>query len=136
MTYRREVLCTRESNYFVSREFATENRVVFLYGNYYQDERCAHNPEWRPRMFWYILERTGPATSRLRVVYYNAPYVIDNKLVLWRDELAQDGVDFTGLSEEGQFRRFKTIIMQACNPKISEAFNALRIDTSWCPLQK
>ncbi|OQR89385.1 hypothetical protein ACHHYP_06314 [Achlya hypogyna] len=129
MLYRRAVRSAEESNYYVCREFATTNRVVFLYGNYYEDERLPRNTSWRPRMFWYILERTSTATTRLRVVLYNAPYVVNDKLVSWQDELVEDGIDVTGLSEEAQFRKYQALINEDCDPKVLESLNALRIDT-------
>ncbi|OQR85094.1 hypothetical protein ACHHYP_12291 [Achlya hypogyna] len=92
MLYRRTAVCADESTYYACREFASENRVVFLFGNFGQDELQPTNTQWRSRLFWYVLERVAPHQTRFRMVWYNGPYVLGNEVLTWKDESAGMGL--------------------------------------------
>ncbi|OQR87073.1 hypothetical protein ACHHYP_09570 [Achlya hypogyna] len=87
LVYRRMAVSGDDSRYYVSREFATEGRVVFLLGNLAHDELQPANQTWRPRRFWYVLERHGTG-CRVRFMWYNGPYVVDGQLVPWASHVA------------------------------------------------
>ncbi|KDO18678.1 hypothetical protein SPRG_15203 [Saprolegnia parasitica CBS 223.65] len=87
MLYRRTPLGPRESNYYVCREFASDDRIVFLFGNFSQDVLHPINHMWRPRLFWYVLERVAPNQTRVRTMLYNGPKVVHGKVMTWRDDL-------------------------------------------------
>ncbi|OQR85095.1 hypothetical protein ACHHYP_12286 [Achlya hypogyna] len=110
MLYRRTVLDVEESNYYVCREFNEPNRVVFLFGNFTQDALQPRNLEWRPRLFWYILERLGPNKTRLKAMMYNGPKMVRGRLVTWKDVLGGTDEDFTGRTESQQFDRYVELV--------------------------
>ncbi|OQS03977.1 hypothetical protein THRCLA_03744 [Thraustotheca clavata] len=128
MLYRRSISSADEANYYICRVFHSEDRIIFLMGNFSQDALQPKNRQWRSRMFWYILERTSPNTTRLRGILYNAPYIVDGKMVTWKDELTAAGLADPNLSDEDNFRRYKSIASEACEPIIVEELAGLQID--------
>ncbi|KDO25365.1 hypothetical protein SPRG_09190 [Saprolegnia parasitica CBS 223.65] len=131
MLYRRNVRSERETNYYVCREFSTDDRIVFTFGNFFQDDRLPENVDWRPRMFWYVLERASPTKTRLRVMLYNAPYLKDGKMVSWQDELLEDhGIDCSLLDPDVAFRKCQQLTNDECDPKLHEDYAALQIQNA------
>ncbi|OQR96486.1 hypothetical protein THRCLA_07270 [Thraustotheca clavata] len=88
MIYRRMAVSASDSRYYAAREFKTEDRVIFLLGNLAQDELHPKNHTWRPRKFWFVLERNGSERCRLRFMWYNGPYVVQDQIMEWKHHLA------------------------------------------------
>ncbi|EQC25503.1 hypothetical protein SDRG_16627 [Saprolegnia diclina VS20] len=73
-------------DHFVGREFHGPNRVVFISGNIFSRLHDRSMP-WRPRLFWHTLDRLGPTTTRLRVLFYNAPCIgAGGRRTSWQEE--------------------------------------------------
>ncbi|OQS07864.1 hypothetical protein THRCLA_00147 [Thraustotheca clavata] len=87
MLYRRMPFSAVDSRYYVAREFIAQDRIVFLFGNFAQDALHPTNKIYRPRLFWFVLERTGKNRCRLRHIAYNGPYVVNDKVQTWLDEV-------------------------------------------------
>ncbi|KDO19385.1 hypothetical protein SPRG_15126 [Saprolegnia parasitica CBS 223.65] len=52
---------------FLTREFQPHaDRVVFVGQNIHHDERVSSSVHRRNRMFWYVVDRVGPTTTRFR----------------------------------------------------------------------
>ncbi|EQC29864.1 hypothetical protein SDRG_12408 [Saprolegnia diclina VS20] len=131
MLYRRNVRSERETNYYVCREFCTDDRIVFTFGNFFHDQRLHENIDWRPRMFWYVLERASLTKTRLRVMLYNAPYLKGGKMVSWQDELLHDyGIDCSVLDPDVAFRKCQQLTNDECDPKVLEDYAALQIQNA------
>ncbi|OQS05540.1 hypothetical protein THRCLA_02355 [Thraustotheca clavata] len=123
MVYRRTALTAEESNYYVGREFATENRIVFLFGNFSQDVLQPENIQWRPRM--YIMDRLAPHRTRIKTVQYNGPKVLRGKVGTWKDELQWTEIDISSLPEDEQFVQYQQSINRHWLPIIESDFDVL-----------
>ncbi|OQS05536.1 hypothetical protein THRCLA_20590 [Thraustotheca clavata] len=127
MIYRRTAVSADESNYYVGREFVTKNRVVFLFGNFSQDALHPENIQWRPRMFWYIMDRLAPERTRIRLVLYNGPKVIEGKILTWKDDLKYTGEDISTIPEEEQFQKYQQLIVKEWQPMLDSDFELLNL---------
>ncbi|KDO22958.1 hypothetical protein SPRG_11805 [Saprolegnia parasitica CBS 223.65] len=88
MVYRRYAVSGDDSRYYAAREFRTPDRIVFLLGNMAQDELQPTSAIWRPRRFWFVLERQGDGRCRMRFMWYNGPYVVQGSAVPWDQHIA------------------------------------------------
>ncbi|KDO17408.1 hypothetical protein SPRG_17157 [Saprolegnia parasitica CBS 223.65] len=101
MYYQRMRTPTNNCQYNVGREFKSHDRIVFLVGNV----RPAADPNathvgWRSRLAWYILERLGPLTTRVRVLLYNAPCINANgEYMTWHEEHCKIDCSFCHVPE-------------------------------------
>ncbi|EQC27394.1 hypothetical protein SDRG_14835 [Saprolegnia diclina VS20] len=118
MIYRRTVFNPEESSYYVCREFSTPDRIVFVTGNFYQDELLPSNLQWCNRMCWFVLERVSPTKTRLRAVFFNASYIVDGRHISWREDAAMSEFDLGDGSEEAQMLRFKQALEEAYYPMV------------------
>ncbi|EQC29856.1 hypothetical protein SDRG_12403 [Saprolegnia diclina VS20] len=128
MLYRRTVLEVDESNYYVCREFCTDDRIVFLFGNFSQDARQPENHRWRPRLFWYILERHGPHRTRLKVIMYNGPKMIYGRLNTWRNVLESVNEYNPEKTDAQLFARYRELVDE-------QFYHLLRVDYASLTLQ-
>ncbi|OQR85092.1 hypothetical protein ACHHYP_12284 [Achlya hypogyna] len=87
-------------NFAVMREFVTANRVVFVSGNFRQDEANPTYGPWRSRLFWLTMDRLENDTTRLRVLNYNSPYEIGGQRLTWRDEQQHFAVESASSSDQ------------------------------------
>ncbi|OQR85293.1 hypothetical protein ACHHYP_11993 [Achlya hypogyna] len=74
-------------HYMVAREFPTPDRLVTVCGNFRHN--VCDGESWRPRLFWCTVDRLALGRTRLRLLYYNAPSVLDGRRQTWRDELPE-----------------------------------------------
>ncbi|OQS03974.1 hypothetical protein THRCLA_03743 [Thraustotheca clavata] len=105
--YRRLIRCPEESNFYVSREFHSDDRIVFVLGNIAQDATQPPNQRWRPRLFWYILEPFGENQTRLRVIRYNGPYVEKQQLITWQNDYDFGSIGNCSNLENPQFKEYQ-----------------------------
>ncbi|EQC29863.1 hypothetical protein SDRG_12407 [Saprolegnia diclina VS20] len=110
MVYRRNVPLLDEHICYVSREFRGANRIVFVCGNFGHDEKLPRASRWRSRLFWYVLDRVSATRTRLRVVWYNGPQLVDGRIVPWRDEVAEEYIHLIGLAADQQLEHCKRVI--------------------------
>ncbi|EQC29859.1 hypothetical protein SDRG_12405 [Saprolegnia diclina VS20] len=122
MVYRRSPMDADESNYYVSREFASDDRIVFLTGNFNQDTLQPVNEMWRPRMFWFLLERAGPHQTRLRWVSCTGPKIDRGVPMTWREDMASLDLDVSDLSDDAQFTEFQHILERDWMPLLTSDF--------------
>ncbi|OQR89200.1 hypothetical protein ACHHYP_06424 [Achlya hypogyna] len=127
MVYRRTAIAADESNYYVGREFKSENRIVFLFGNFSQDELQPENQRWRPRMFWYVLERMGPTQTRIKLVLYNGPKVHCGVIVPWKADVDWAGGDASSIPEHEQFVRYQRWVNQDWKAMLESDFAVLTL---------
>ncbi|KDO20603.1 hypothetical protein SPRG_12959 [Saprolegnia parasitica CBS 223.65] len=131
MLYRRCVFDENESMYSVCREFASEDRVVFLMGTYSHDERLPHCNRSRPRLFWFILERTGQNTSRLRAMLYNAPYQLSGRRQPMREFLTMAfAIETSGIEDDALFSIYQDAVRKEIAPKLREEMALFRIEAA------
>ncbi|KDO21958.1 hypothetical protein SPRG_12822 [Saprolegnia parasitica CBS 223.65] len=122
MVYRRTALTADESNYYVCREFATQDRIVFLFGNFSQDALQPENVRWRPRMFWYCLERLGAGHTRIKQILYNGPKVVHNQIVPWTSDADWISESF---SDDPQFQQYERWVNKDWQPMLESDFAVL-----------
>ncbi|KDO18677.1 hypothetical protein SPRG_15202 [Saprolegnia parasitica CBS 223.65] len=120
MVYRRSPMDADESNYYVSREFASEDRIVFLTGNFNQDALQPVNEMWRPRMF--LLERVGPSKTRLRWVSCTGPRIDRGVPMTWREDMASLDLDVSDLSDDAQFTQYQHVLERSWMPLLVSDF--------------
>ncbi|EQC32263.1 hypothetical protein, variant [Saprolegnia diclina VS20] len=95
MRYTRNVLSGEESIYYLTREFRTPNRVTFVGQNIHEDELLPKSQRQCNRNFWFVLDRLGPAMTRLRVLYTTSHYFTANGYVSLDDEARYWGCDLS-----------------------------------------
>ncbi|KDO25363.1 hypothetical protein SPRG_09188 [Saprolegnia parasitica CBS 223.65] len=128
MIYRRTALTADESNYYVCREFVTENRIVFLFGNFNQDALQPENIQWRPRMFWYVLERIGPTETRIKALFYNGPKVVQGRVMTWKEDMCNDqGDDVPDMPDDLLFSEYQQSIDRDWRPMMTSDVEILTL---------
>ncbi|OQR96487.1 hypothetical protein THRCLA_07268 [Thraustotheca clavata] len=124
MLYRRMVNSPGESVYFVAREFRSTDRIVLVLGNFANDELHAPNKRWTPSLLWAVVERQGPNQTRVRLVMFNGPYVVNNKTLTWEEEFDQ----FDLFSDEKNLPNYIQTFIESAEPNIQEKMSALSLD--------
>ncbi|OQR89556.1 hypothetical protein ACHHYP_06217 [Achlya hypogyna] len=118
MLYRRTVFNSVESSYYVCREFSSDERIVFVTGNFYRDELLPSNSQWCNRMCWFVLERASATKTRLRTAFFNAPYIVNDRFISWKEDAAISEFDLGDGCEEAQLLRFKAALSEAYYPMV------------------
>ncbi|OQR82130.1 hypothetical protein THRCLA_11112 [Thraustotheca clavata] len=119
MSYRRIVVSPTESLMYVTREFASRDRIVVVMGTFADDDILPQSPRWQPRMAWHILECTGPKSTRLTVMTYNGPYFEHDKMHTWKECLAASPELFMHTAVSS-FEEYKTMLEIQSRVLVSE----------------
>ncbi|EQC29857.1 hypothetical protein, variant [Saprolegnia diclina VS20] len=125
MTYLRSAISADESNFFVAREVRTRDRVVFAQGNFTQDASQPANLQWRPRMYWYVLDRIGPHRTRLRAMLYNGPKIRAGTLVPWQRDTGLMNLTAAPDAEALDFDTFRRLVRRHVQPIMDVDYTAL-----------
>ncbi|KDO25360.1 hypothetical protein SPRG_20736 [Saprolegnia parasitica CBS 223.65] len=125
MSYLRSAISADESNFFVAREVATRDRIVFAQGNFTQDALQPANLQWRPRMYWYILDRIGPHRTRLRAMLYNGPKIQAGTLVPWQRDTGLMNLAAAPDTDTLDFDTFRRLVRRHVQPIMDVDYAAL-----------
>ncbi|EQC25504.1 hypothetical protein SDRG_16628 [Saprolegnia diclina VS20] len=125
-------------DYCVSRYYTSTDRNVYTFGNLRHDEKSSAGPShvWRPRMFWCTLDRIGPQTTRIRLLFYNGPIELNGRRLTWREELTTFVRDASSkaIGESGDSTAFHRKIAESSRGHIQWHVNHLGFNTlPHCP---
>ncbi|EQC25672.1 hypothetical protein SDRG_16458 [Saprolegnia diclina VS20] len=103
-----------ETDMFLSREFRTPNRVVFVGGSVQDDDRIDHNHVWHHRTFWYVLDRTSPTTCTLRVLLWHSNLFTKDRGYTLEDEATAWDHVVGSSSEDVEFEKLRRLMFARC----------------------
>ncbi|OQS01007.1 hypothetical protein ACHHYP_02028 [Achlya hypogyna] len=117
-----------EHSMFLSREFYTDDRVVFVGGSVQDDEKIASNDLWHHRTFWYTLDRLSSTRTRLRVLGWHSNVFTKARGFTLEDEVTEWGVTLGGASDDVEFEKLRRVMFMRCPQAIQERDRYLSIE--------
>ncbi|EQC38967.1 hypothetical protein SDRG_03922 [Saprolegnia diclina VS20] len=115
---------------FLTREFHPHpDRVVFVGQNIHHDERVASSVHRRNRMFWYVVDRLGPNTTRFRNLDVLSHFFTDHGPVALDVEANLMGLESASLMPEmdmlAAYTRHATTVFRQVGHRSDETLFAL-----------
>ncbi|OQR81800.1 hypothetical protein THRCLA_11395 [Thraustotheca clavata] len=111
MTYTSNTISDEEVINYLTREFHTENQVIFVGQNIHQDELLPKCKRQSNRTFWFILDRMEAFKTKLRVLYTTSHYFTSEGYVSLMDEAKYWGCDLDAIPEAKQTAKFHQYVM-------------------------
>ncbi|KAF0689655.1 Aste57867_18892 [Aphanomyces stellatus] len=107
MVYRHTITNPDETVNYLGREYADQDRVVFLGQNIHDDEILPSGSRQRNRMAWVVLDRIGPSRTRARILHLNSHYFTKDGYVSLDEEASYWGCDLSHVIAPLKIAKFR-----------------------------